>query len=187
MSIFDTLSQQAQPQTNMNPMQKLQALKQNPSGMLQQAGFNVPQDMTNPQQIIQHLIQSGQVPQNRYTQVLQMLGRRQNAGETMFRATTPVHTYTFDVDPETTFKTILITYAQKNKIIFEKSKDDLTFEQTDEGYAASVKLTQQETRLFNARDAITVQVRALTYEDEAIAFDKQTFTVKDVLNDVVLS
>ena len=76
MNIFDTLSQQAQPQTNMNPMQKLQALKQNPSGMLQQAGFNVPQGITNPQQIIQHLIQSGQVPQNRYTQVLQMLGRR---------------------------------------------------------------------------------------------------------------
>lgn len=74
MSLFDSLN--SQPQQPMNPMQRLHALKQNPSGMLQQAGFNVPQGMNNPQQIIQHLIQSGQVPQNRYTQVLQMLGRR---------------------------------------------------------------------------------------------------------------
>ena len=74
MSLFDSLS--SQPQQPMTPMQRLQLLKQNPSGMLQQAGFNVPQGMNNPQQIIQHLIQSGQVPQNRYTQVLQMLGRR---------------------------------------------------------------------------------------------------------------
>ena len=76
MSVFEALSQKAQPNTNTNPMQMLHSLKQNPSGMLQQAGFNVPQGMNNPQQIIQHLIQSGQVPQNRYTQVLQMLGRR---------------------------------------------------------------------------------------------------------------
>lgn len=74
MSLFDSLN--SQPQQPMNPMQRLQALKQNPSSVLQQAGFNVPQGMNNPQQIIQHLIQSGQVPQNRYTQVLQMLGRR---------------------------------------------------------------------------------------------------------------
>ena len=74
MSLFDSLN--SQPQQTMTPMQRLQLLKQNPSGMLQQAGFNVPQGMNNPQQIIQHLIQSGQVPQNRYTQLLQMLGRR---------------------------------------------------------------------------------------------------------------
>ena len=74
MSLFDSLN--SQPQQPINPMQRLQALKQNPSSVLQQAGFNVPQGMNNPQQIIQHLIQSGQVPQNRYTQVLQMLGRR---------------------------------------------------------------------------------------------------------------
>ena len=74
MSLFDSLN--SHPQQPMNPMQRLQALKQNPSGVLQQAGLNVPDGMNNPQQIIQHLIQSGQVPQNRYTQVLQMLGRR---------------------------------------------------------------------------------------------------------------
>lgn len=105
----------------------------------------------------------------------------------MFRATTPTQNFTFDVDPESTFKTILITYAQKNKILLEKHKADLTFEETDEGYTATVKLTQQETNMFNARDSITVQVRALTYDGEAIAFDKLSFTIKDVLNDVILT
>ena len=71
MSLFNSSDTQ-----QMNPMQRLQELKQNPVSVLRQAGLNVPDGMNNPQQIIQHLIQSGQVPQNRYTQVLQMLGRR---------------------------------------------------------------------------------------------------------------
>ena len=71
MSLFN--SQDTQP---MNPMQRLQELKQNPVSVLRQAGLNIPDGMNNPQQIIQHLVQSGQVPQNRYNQVLQMMGRR---------------------------------------------------------------------------------------------------------------
>ena len=73
MSLFNSLSGK-QPQ--MNPMQKLQELKQNPASVLQQAGFNVPGDMTDPNQITQYLLSSGQVSQNRYSQVLQMMGRR---------------------------------------------------------------------------------------------------------------
>ena len=74
MCLFDSLG--SKPQQPMNPMQRLQALKQNPSDVLKQAGLDIPQGMNNPQQIIQHLIQSGQVPQNRYAKVLQILGRR---------------------------------------------------------------------------------------------------------------
>ena len=48
-------------------------LRQNPSGILRQAGFNVPGNLSNPQQIVQHLMQTGQVPQNRMAQVMQML------------------------------------------------------------------------------------------------------------------
>lgn len=74
MSLFDSLGSQPQQQT-MNLMQRLQELKQNPVSVLRQAGLNVPDGMYNPQQIIQHLIQSGQVPQNRYNQVLQQMNR----------------------------------------------------------------------------------------------------------------
>lgn len=60
----------------MNPQQMLQQIKSNPAAVLRQRGLNVPAGMTNPQQIIQHLLSSGQVPQSRLTQAMQMMGRR---------------------------------------------------------------------------------------------------------------
>jgi len=71
MSLFDSLG--SQKQAFQNPAQALQQLRSNPVETLKMAGINIPSGMTNPQQIIQHLIQSGQVPQNRLTQVMQML------------------------------------------------------------------------------------------------------------------
>lgn len=56
----------------MNPMQMLQQLQQNPVQMLRQAGMNVPGNLTDPNQIIQHLMNSGQVSQERYNQARQM-------------------------------------------------------------------------------------------------------------------
>lgn len=47
-----------------NPMTMLAQLKQNPLAMLRRAGYNIPDNMTNPQQIIQHLMNSGQVSQS---------------------------------------------------------------------------------------------------------------------------
>ena len=74
MSLFDNLG--AKNQQAANPMQVLTQLKQNPADFISKAGFNVPQGMNNPQQIINHLMQSGQVSQSKYNQVLQMLKRR---------------------------------------------------------------------------------------------------------------
>ena len=62
----------ASPQGYNNPMQMLQALRSDPVGLLRGRGLNIPDGMTNPQQIINHLLQSGQVPQGRYQQALQM-------------------------------------------------------------------------------------------------------------------
>lgn len=56
----------------MNPMQMLQQLRQNPAQMLRQAGLNVPDNLNDPNQIIQHLMNSGQVSQQRYEQARQM-------------------------------------------------------------------------------------------------------------------
>ena len=50
----------------------LNQLRQNPLALLQQAGFNVPTGLTDPQQIIQHLTQSGQVNQTQLNQAQQM-------------------------------------------------------------------------------------------------------------------
>lgn len=65
MSLFDTLGQQ--------PM--LQQLKANPAQILKQRGLSIPDGMTDPQQIINHLIQSGQVG-NQRLQMLQNFIRR---------------------------------------------------------------------------------------------------------------
>lgn len=58
-----------------NPLQMLQQIKSNPAAVLQRAGLNVPAGMTNPQQIINHLLQSGQVQNSRLQMAQQILGR----------------------------------------------------------------------------------------------------------------
>ena len=78
MSIFDKLQpaggpQQAPQGPQANPAQLLQQLRSDPGAMLKSAGLNVPQGMNDPQQIVQHLVNSGQVPQNRVTRALQMM------------------------------------------------------------------------------------------------------------------
>ena len=70
MSLFEQIGQQ------QNPMQMLQQIRQNPAAILQRAGLNIPAGMTDPQQIIQHLMQSGQVSQQRYQQAMQMMRKR---------------------------------------------------------------------------------------------------------------
>lgn len=60
-----------------NPMAMLAQIKQNPMALLQRAGFSVPQNITNPQDIIQHLMNSGQVSQSQINQAMskaKMLG-----------------------------------------------------------------------------------------------------------------
>ena len=69
MSIYDNINPQA------NPAQMIQQLRSNPSAVLKQRGFSIPVGMNNPQQIIQHLISSGQVPQSRYLQALGAIRR----------------------------------------------------------------------------------------------------------------
>ena len=59
----------------MNPMQMLQQLRQNPAQMLRQAGLNVPDNLNDPNQIIQHLMNSKQVTQQQYEQARQMAAR----------------------------------------------------------------------------------------------------------------
>lgn len=71
MGLFDRLGGKQQ-----NPQQILQQLQQDPVGMLRQKGLTIPQGMTNPQQIVNHLVSSGQVPNARLQQIMQMMGRR---------------------------------------------------------------------------------------------------------------
>lgn len=99
----------------------------------------------------------------------------------MRRATTPVHKFTFPVDPAT-FEKILITYSQGRRVVLEKTKDDLTFED----YVGRCKLTQEEANLFKASEPLLIQVRVLTYAGNALASEVFKTTVKEVLDDAIL-
>lgn len=55
-----------------NMISMYQKFMQNPSQALMEARFNVPQGMSNPNDIIQHLLNTGQVSQSRVNQVMQM-------------------------------------------------------------------------------------------------------------------
>lgn len=110
----------------------------------------------------------------------------------MFRATTPTHIFCFGEINPSDFKTILITYAQNDRIVLEKNKEDLTI-WTEEvngetHYHASLKLSQEETKRFLAKpsSSVSIQIRALDYNDDVIASNKMTISVQDVLNDEVL-
>ena len=66
MSLFDKLN--GQPQMNM------QQLQQDPIGMAKKAGYNIPQNLaSNPQAMVQHLIQSGQIGGQKLQQAMQMM------------------------------------------------------------------------------------------------------------------
>ena len=55
----------------MNPFQMMQQLKANPMAMLSKR-FNIPQNISNdPNQIIQHLMNTGQISQDMYNRANQ--------------------------------------------------------------------------------------------------------------------
>lgn len=55
----------------MNIFQMLNQVKSNPGAVLGKR-FNLPQNLNNPQEIIQHLMNTGQVSQAQYNRALQM-------------------------------------------------------------------------------------------------------------------
>ena len=59
----------------MNPMQMFAQLKANPLGVLKQYGFNVPDNLSDSNAIIQHLMNSGQISQQQYERARQMAQR----------------------------------------------------------------------------------------------------------------
>lgn len=50
----------------------LNGLMSNPMQMLSKNGFNVPQNLNDPQAIVQHLLNSGQITQDMVNQAMQM-------------------------------------------------------------------------------------------------------------------
>lgn len=71
MSFFDSLGKQQQAP---DMRQEIGNIKANPGSYLKGKGFNIPSGMTDPKQITQYLLQSGQVGSGRLQQVMRMIG-----------------------------------------------------------------------------------------------------------------
>lgn len=66
-SIFNMLNQGKAPQ--MGLMDNLKALQSNPFQFLMQRKLNIPNDMTDPQQIVQHWLNNGTMSQDQFNQL----------------------------------------------------------------------------------------------------------------------
>ena len=55
-----------------NLMQMIQQIKANPAQFLLQSKFNVPQGMSDPNAIVQHLLSSGQISQDQINRAYSM-------------------------------------------------------------------------------------------------------------------
>ena len=51
-------------------MQMINQIRQNPAQFLAQRGFNIPQNVNGPQDIVKYLVDSGQVSQEQYQNAL---------------------------------------------------------------------------------------------------------------------
>lgn len=75
MSIFESLGHGCQKQREqVSPQDAMQQLKDHPAATLKQAGLSIPDGMTDPSQILQHLMQSGQISNPRLQMAQRMMG-----------------------------------------------------------------------------------------------------------------
>ena len=105
----------------------------------------------------------------------------------MYRVTTPTHTFTLPIQTATC-KEIQVTYKQGETTILKHYQNaTLPSGMTLDGKNVIIKLTQEETKAFNARFGVVAQVRVLTNDDDAFASQIFTVSVNDVLNEEILA
>lgn len=98
----------------------------------------------------------------------------------MYRATTPKHTFKLPMDTSL-IDALIISYAQRGKVIFEKRIEDVDME----GDTITVTLTQEETNLFSKNNMAQVQLR-VKVGGYVHASEIMEIKVNNVLNDEVM-
>lgn len=99
----------------------------------------------------------------------------------MIQGTTPIHTFGIPFDT-TTIKKARVTYSQNDSVVLIKEGEQCTI--TDN--AVVVRLSQEETFLFDTDFPVDIQVRILTKDDVAIASRPQRVPIRTVLDGEVL-
>lgn len=96
------------------------------------------------------------------------------------RGTTPTNTFDVQIDL-TEASAIFISYAQEDKVVVEKSLEDITVTET----SLAVTLTQEDTLGFVAGKPVEIQVR-VKLGDRALKSDIIRTTVTKVLKEGVI-
>lgn len=99
----------------------------------------------------------------------------------MIQGTTPTHQFNIPLDASI-IQRIRITYAQSGNVLLVKEDADCRVE----GNAVEVKLTQEETLLFDEFSSVQIQVRVLTQGGDALASDLIRVPCGVVLDKAVL-
>ena len=99
----------------------------------------------------------------------------------MIRGTTPTHIFTLPLETYL-IDELKISYAQSHKEILSKSKNDCILE----GNTIKVKLTQEETFLFDCEKNAQVQLRVKTIEGDVFGSAVSTFKIECSLSEEVL-
>ena len=84
----------------------------------------------------------------------------------MIQGTTPTHQFTIPMEASSV-QAVRVSYAQNDKLILTKEGEDCRVE----GNVIEVKLSQEETLLFDGFSSVQIQVRVLTTAGDALASD----------------
>lgn len=105
----------------------------------------------------------------------------------MRRGTTPINTFTTDVDLQEA--TVFISYEQRGLVVIEKTGEDLSFgsvvHDEDVAYTITVELTQEET-LALVPGKVDIQIRAVFADGSAIASNIVSTTAERILKEGVI-
>lgn len=99
----------------------------------------------------------------------------------MIQGTTPTHTFNLSIDSSIISK-LTITYAQFERVIVQKTKDDCVINNN----LITVKLSQEDTLRFKPGTPVQIQLRVLTVGGDALASEISTIPLEAVLDKAVL-
>lgn len=81
----------------------------------------------------------------------------------MIRGTTPTHIFKINIDPDI-IKDVHIIYAQNDEILIEKSTKDCNIEKD----SICVRLSQEESLLFDCKKVVQIQIAVLTHQGDCM-------------------
>jgi hypothetical protein len=99
----------------------------------------------------------------------------------MRRGTTPTHKFRLPFSAETVSK-FKVIYAQDDVVILTKENESCECN----GNVITVRLTQEETLLFDSKKIVQIQIRILTLGGDALASDIKLVDVDNCLESEVI-